>query len=182
MIIGLMGEMGSGKDEAFVQLKKLNVDVVRYAFGDEIKKVVQKAWNIPRTDMVRKPSHVRELLQIVGTNLVRDQIDEYQWIRKTNESIIRNDDAHRTGTRTCKHIIITDVRFLNEVKWIQDDLGIIIRINRKDNKISSSTSKKHTSHRSENEWKTAKNVKFINNDGTRKELGLKLKQILEEEN
>lgn len=54
----------------------------------------------------------RAILQIVGTNIFRDRVDQQWWIKKLIERIKGNDS---------EFTIVTDVRFDNEVELIAED-------------------------------------------------------------
>lgn len=120
--------MGVGKDEAFKQLKlRMEDKVTRLSFADGLKDMVQKAWKIPKRDMQRKPDYVRKLLQIVGTNLFREQIDKDFWVKRILKVITDRELNERVSSHT-HHIVITDVRFVNEGVLIKELGGLVIRI------------------------------------------------------
>jgi hypothetical protein len=67
----------------------------------------------------------REVLQYIGTDLLRNQLHEDTWINATmlpydNDSLLHD----------IPNWIITDVRFPNEYKAVKDRGGIMIRVNR----------------------------------------------------
>ena len=86
---------------------------------------------------------VRNLLQIVGTDLIRNQLHSNAWVNalfsKYNKTFTGLDAANHfvknDGTSMELHYpnwIITDVRFPNEAQAIKDRGGFIIRVNRND--------------------------------------------------
>ena len=58
----------------------------------------------------------REVLQRIGTEVMRDSLDKDIWIRSLD---VRNEN---------QNVIIDDVRFENEVDWIHSKGGIVLRI------------------------------------------------------
>jgi len=74
---------------------------------------------------------VRELLQLVGTNAIRNVIHEDAWVNALmNQYGIRDIEYFKAFPDNYKlpNWIITDVRFPNEAKAIKDRGGIIIKI------------------------------------------------------
>jgi len=67
---------------------------------------------------INKNSTLREVLQIVGTDLLRDDFNSNIHVAMTMGNL-KNDN-----------IIFTDMRFPNELKAIKDRGGITIRVNR----------------------------------------------------
>ena len=140
IVIGLVGKAGSGKDTVFNLLKEMVPDkeVVRLAFGDEVKKEVADRHQIP-VELVEEQKEVfRIILQKWGTEYRRKQNERY-WIDKikTQVSFLRdNVDV----------VVLTDVRFLNEVDYVKDECnGFIIKV------IGSSRRVLPSDHRSEME-------------------------------
>lgn len=70
-----------------------------------------------------KTDITRALLQIYGTQIFRNRVDNDFWIKRTKERIINND---------ADIVIITDVRFPNEVDFMSSDKydTYTVRINR----------------------------------------------------
>ena len=143
IVIGLVGKAGSGKDTVFSLFQAMVPDkeFVRLAFGDEVKKEVSDHHAIPVEVIEENKDVFRGLLQKWGTDFRRKKNEKY-WIDKvrTEISFLRdNVDV----------VIITDVRFLNEVDYIKNECkGFIIRINGSEQRMLEST------HRSEIELDT----------------------------
>lgn len=179
MLIGIIGDMGCGKDEAYKQISK-RTDAVRLAFADRLKEVVAKAWKIPAKDMKAKPKYVRSLLQIAGTDLVRNQIDNKYWVRYLRNKITQDKKLKKRLESSTKHIIITDVRFKNEAAMIRREGGRIIRIVRgKKNKVRGKATSKQKVHESEMDLKNYIPDYVVFNDGTKKNLGDDLANVLD---
>lgn len=133
----------------------------------------------------------RELLQYLGTNLLRNQLHEDVWI---NALMSKYKPKICSGVTHCAlagkpeipcnlcpeypNWIITDVRFPNELKAIKDKDGISIRVNREDitgqNKLNP--------HNSETALDDYLFDYTIDNYGTIEQLKEKVKVILIKEN
>lgn len=139
MLIGLLSKKRMGKDTTadylvnkydFIKMtfaqplkdicKILFMFTDEQQYGDKLKEEIDPRWDIsPRT-----------AYQYIGTDLFRDQLDKimprigkdiwvYHLLLRYQETIKNN-----------KNIVISDVRFENEVKLIHDLGGIIIKIDR----------------------------------------------------
>jgi len=112
----------NGEKETIMNNKQC--DKERYEL--ELKTNWQTAYKHERT--------VRELLQLVGTNAMRNIIHEDVWVNALmNQYYIfpTYDDSTTDGNKwDYPNWIITDVRFENEAKSIEDRDGFIIRVNR----------------------------------------------------
>lgn len=114
----------------------------------------------------------REVMQVIGTDIMRDCIDNMIWINATMSDIYRSD---------CSVAIITDVRFIIEVDELLSRNNHIIRLSRD---VYQDT------HPSENELNdydfTRKNCYYIDNQNQsidyKNNLGIKaLNEILKKE-
>ena len=110
---------------------------------------------------INKNSTLREVLQIVGTELLREGFNKNVHVASTMANIKDKDN-----------VIITDVRFPNELEAVKSRGGITIRVNRPQ-LIS-----KDFEHESETSLDNAKFDYIIENDGTLLELIVKVRQIL----
>lgn len=132
--------------------------------------MVKQAWNFTDEQMLTKPPEVRSLLQIVGTDLIRNQIDPDFWVKKLyeeNKDLLEN-WLHDKNV----HICLTDARFLNELEWVRTLGGIVIRIIR--------AGIEQSSHISEIESASFKADFTIENNGTIEEYRDKIRFILKD--
>ena len=128
MIIGIAGKLGSGKDYICNNviipiLKNKDCAFLQMCFADQIKVNVMTKNNIDFEDVyVNKNKQTRTLLQTEGTELGRDLLGDDIWIRYFENwmSVYKS--------RGIDHFIVTDVRFQNEVEYIKQSGGILIRI------------------------------------------------------
>lgn len=176
MVIGLSGKARVGKDEVGFRMgykhgfiRRSFADAVRetsqalfgfsnnQVFGPE-KTVVDEYWNITPA----------QSFQIVGTDLIRNRYRDDFWIKRLQldiESILSED------------IVITDVRYPNELEWIVKSLGgIVIRINRKNRPDTG----RDPNHESEIALDDYRFDYYIDNDGTKEELYNKIDNIINE--
>jgi len=141
MIVGLVGFIGSGKGTAGDILNELGF--IKESFAGSVKDIASVMFGWPRhllegdTDESRKfreepdevwskrfgrPFTPREALQKVGTEVGRDLFHQDFWVQALDAKV-----------NFKKHYVITDVRFPNEINWIQENGGIIVEIQRGEN-------------------------------------------------
>ncbi len=125
----------------------------------------------------------RELLQYLGTDLVRNKLHENAWINATfskHKPEYKYNDNSKATVDSWHHTslpnwIITDCRFENEAKAIKDRDGLLIRVNRG---IYPNDPINIGVHESETSLDNYQFDHTINNNGTIDELIEKVKQIL----
>ena len=130
-LIGISGFARSGKDTFYERCKQIlrlsGEESKRYSFADELKnelnELLVKYTGISSfTEDNAEKEIVRPLLVTYGTD-VRRKLNQNCWIEKITTGV--DTDLHLN-----KYVFITDVRFLNEAKWIKSKGGILININR----------------------------------------------------
>lgn len=124
-IIGLSGYAGSGKDTVAAMLEGCKVK----KFAGKLKQVVGIMLNVPEACFELSEFKaeylpdwgmtVREFLQKLGTDAVRDNLHVDAWVKALFS------DLHHSS-----RWVITDVRFPNEAAAIKDRGGVVVRINR----------------------------------------------------
>lgn len=133
LVIGICGNARSGKDTfceyAKKFLSKKKVGAVRTAFADPLKKDLDdlcrhKIGISAFTKDTKEKEIIRPLLVAYGTDVIRG-IDENWWIDRLDKTV----ELH-------KHMelipIVTDVRYPNELRWIQEKHnGVCVHITRK---------------------------------------------------
>jgi len=122
---------------------------------------------------------VREFLQKLGTDAIRDGLHTNAWVNALMSDYKK--DLSECGTSKkgtvvkCSKYpnwIITDTRFPNEAQAIKDKGGLVIRVDRPGVKPIND----HPSEIGLDDWKFDY---VINNDGTLKDLTKKIKKVLE---
>jgi hypothetical protein len=198
MIFGLLGFINSGKGTVASTLVN-DCGFRQDSFASSLKDVCAVTFDWPRYMLEGDTKESREwreipdqwwseklgipdfsprlALQLIGTNTLRNHFNPDIWFLTLENRIRKNPD---------QHVVISDVRFPNEVKWIQDQGGILIRIARgpepvwyetalmanKGNSIANKvmTETYSAAHLSEWAWVGAKVDYRINNDGTMEDL------------
>lgn len=122
ILIGLMGKAGSGKTTtADILVKKYGFTKV--SFSDPLKQMLVKAGLLKKDEAFgEKTPLAREMLQKIGTDLIRNQIDQDFWVR-----LCRNKIA-ALSTNGIKKIVIDDVRFPNEYHMVKSLNGFVVKI------------------------------------------------------
>lgn len=129
MILGIAGKMFSGKDEAAATIQRLHPEFEIKKYAEKLKVIASLLTGIPRPDFEDREVKdrflpewgmtVREILQKLGTNAIRNGLHDGSWIL-----------ALFADLKESSHWIISDVRFENEVEAIKARNGKVIRINR----------------------------------------------------
>lgn len=169
IIIGLIGEKGSGKSTTAEYIAK-NMQFKELYFAERIKKIAEimgfpnesiygtqkdKAKIIPLFGI-----SFRQFAQYFGGDIMREDIGKKfpNWIHKKNiwVNLLKNDLKINPKI----NYVVSDVRYLNEAKMITEMGGVLVRINRKTKKD------KESDHLSEIEMKKIKCDYEINNNST----------------
>jgi hypothetical protein len=141
-LIGIIGLKQSGKDTAGTYLIEQH-GFSRYAFGDPVKQICKTLFDLSDEQLVnhklkeakdpRWGISPREMFQRIGTEFGQFELFKIfpelkkkikhreMWVKLFNEWLIKNQD---------KKVVITDVRFKHEAKYIKDSGGFNIKINR----------------------------------------------------
>lgn len=135
MIIGIHGKLGSGKDTAAKMLSSMlgSSEILKFAHGVKVASGVIAGTPISVQHTQEGKASIPEgfkitngeIQQLVGTELGR-LIDPNIWVLKVAKRVAKSDR---------KHVIISDVRFKNEVDWIYSQGGIVIKINGDPNNV-----------------------------------------------
>jgi len=126
-VLGITGYMGAGKDTLYEQIAgiKWPGNVARLAFADEIRFEIMEELNGGRhlSALYNKPYSptVRALMQWWGTDL-RRKVDPDYWVDRLRVQI--EESARDIDGVVC----ITDVRYDNEAKMIQEMGGKVAMV------------------------------------------------------
>lgn len=159
-IIGFMGKARSGKDtSADYFCEKYNT--TKIAFADSLKKRAMQEFGLTYDQCYGTEKEVvidkynkspREILQLMGTEWYRSIYEDF-WVECVFKKI-RNEMIRITSG-----IVISDVRFPNEVELINRLGGKVIEIRRNQEEI------KHNIHTSETSLNDTWGDVIIDNDG-----------------
>lgn len=131
-LIGIAGRAGSGKDTAGAHLVE-NHGFQQYAFADPIRAMLGALGAFPAGDLINRDTKEvvidwlgkspRQMAQTLGTEWGRELVHPQLWILMAQR---RWDAAKAAG----QSLVITDVRFENEVSWIKAQGGVVIYLDR----------------------------------------------------
>ena len=141
MIIGLIGFAGSGKG-TIADILVSKKGYTKLAFADAVKDATAAIFGWPRSLLEGDTAESREwreqkdewwsektgkhitprnMLQLMGTEIGRDMIHPDVWIY-----------AMERRMQLYPNVVIADVRFPNEMRFIQEKGGFIVRVKRGD--------------------------------------------------
>lgn len=133
MLIGLLGQAKSGKDTIATYLKE-NHGFHQLAFADKLKSVTKDLFGLSISQVYSQEGKMemifrygktpRTLLQEVGTAL--RNVHPSIWI-----DYVISEYVTRYLT-TNRHVVISDVRYINEVEAIKRADGKVVRVVRED--------------------------------------------------
>lgn len=175
--IGLHGFAGAGKDEVAKILAEYGYE--RKAFADVLREALyvlnpivtwdsySRAFRVQDIvdevgweDAKRNFDEIRRMLQVLGTEVGRQMIDQNVWV----DSVFKTLDPD-------KKYVFTDVRFKNEHQAIDSRLGTLIKIDRP----GVGPVNNHPSDQGlPDQWFDV----IINNDGSLKDLHTKVRDVL----
>ena len=195
MIIGISGKMGAGKDTLGDILCDLEPKYEVKRFSDKLKMIASllsgisaerfesqdfkqlgmpSVWNkhnsptTPYGDQHIRMS-VREFLQKIGTEAMRDNLHEDVWVN----ALFADYKERYYGSKNMPNWVITDVRFPNEANAILNRGGVMVKINRTD---TTGINRNHSSETALDGWRGFSYV--IDNNGTLEDLILHADSIL----
>ena len=171
-IIILSGKAQSGKNETAniikQELEKQNKKTVIIAYAKYLKDYVKEITNWDGLEET-KP---RELLQLIGVELIKNKIDENLLINRIKEDI----EIYKYFFDV---IIISDARFINEIEEIkkQNKNTTVIKIEGLENNLT----KKQKEHITETALNDYNNYDYtIENKNTKENLKKQITKIMEE--
>ena len=165
MIVGICGQAQNGKTTLANHLVK-KYGFVEVAFATPLKLACMHAFGFTHDQVFGKGKDItddywnitpRRALQFIGTNCFRRHLGKDFWITRAEIDIIK---LREKG----KSIVISDVRFPNELDLVKGYKGTTVRVIRPGHEITESN------HPSENSLEGIPTDFTIINDGTIKDL------------
>lgn len=176
MIIGLVGYIGSGKGTVGDILVR-DHQYYKFAFADALKDAVSQIFVWPR-GLLEGDSN--------ASRAFRERIDPW-WSHKFGYEVTPRLILQKMGTEACRHgiadniwiaalekriegyenVVISDVRFPNEIDFVRSAGGIILRVKRGEDPSIEERSKMHIS---ETAWNNIVPDATVTNNGTIEEL------------
>ena len=124
-IIGITGRAGSGKDTLANTMESEGFQ--RYSMAEPIKRGIEAMFGFNRdiwedrdvkeTDLDWLGRSPRYLAQTLGTEWGRDTVHSDLWLLLASKKLAE-----------CNQIIIPDIRFVNEAKWVVDNGGKVFEV------------------------------------------------------
>ncbi len=171
----ISGKARHGKDTIALDLKEIyeakGLKVINLAYGSYIKEYAKKISNWDGLEET-KP---RELLQELGTEVIRKKIDKDFFVRRICEDI-------KVYSYYFDIITISDARFPNELEWPNKMFDNVINIRVIRNGYDSILSEKEQKHLTEVALDEYNNYDYvIYNDGTLEDLKKKVSEVVRSE-
>lgn len=169
MKILVIGNTSSGKS-TFTNYIIKNKDFKEYALGDKLKEITFKILRLFNKDIssinelynVNTKNKYRKFLQIIGTEICRDSLGEDIWCEILYKKINQSDN-----------IIISDIRFLNELNFFKTKFNDCITIKI----IRDNISNEYLSHRSECEINKIETDYIIENNSSIEDFYKKIDEL-----
>lgn len=169
-IIIISGKARAGKDTTASFLKEIyNEKMISLQYGSYIKEYVKKISNWDGNEET-KP---RELLQQLGTNIIRKEIDEKFFIKKMIDDI-------KVYSYFFDIIVISDARFKIEIDDIRDNFSNVISINIERPNFDNGLTEEQKNHPSEIDLDDYNKFDYkLINDGNLENLKEKIERLVE---
>lgn len=169
-LIGLAGPAGCGKDTV-AQILCDTQEFRRISLADPIRQGIFTMLGIPEehlTDRELKELPMAELcgksprqaMQTLGTEWGRNLIDQHIWLKVAERKMEYISRLAETGNAYISGIVISDIRFPGEAKWLREQGGSIWHIRRPNNPNATKAA-----HESEIPLIPEEGDSFIINDG-----------------
>ena len=124
-LLGIVGKARCGKDTVADQI--IGNGYVKRAFADPIYRIADEMFGIDSRNIPDKDKEtvipkwglsLRQMLQIIGTEMGRDLISQDIWLKRMDDELEHN------------NVVISDIRFDNEAMYIKKRGGLLIHVTR----------------------------------------------------
>lgn len=171
------GKARNGKDTICNYIKEIveekNLKIINLSFGSYIKEYVKKITGWDGSEETKET--VRTILQQVGTEVVRDNIDENFFVKRLIDDI-------KVYSYFFDIVTVSDARLVNEIEIPKAVFKDVVSINVERTNFESNLSLKEQKHRTETGLDNYNNYDYkIINSGTLEELKQKVENLIEGE-
>ena len=171
------GKARHGKDTTCLFIKELCEDkglkVINLAYGNYIKEYVKKITGWDGSEETKQT--VRSMLQLVGTEIVRDNIDEDFFVKRLCDDI-------KVYSYFFDIITVSDARLPNEIDIPKKYFNNVTSINIERHNFETNLSTTEQKHRTEIGLDNYDNYDYkIINDSNLEDLKIKVEKIIEGE-
>jgi len=120
MILGLAGLKGSGKDTVYQIIKEIDEEYIKLAFANPIKNKIFEIFQIDEHtyDVLKRQQYWRHIFREIG--MLMREYDENQFIKYVEKNLTNK-------------VVITDIRFMNEIYFLKKQNAILIKVKRFNN-------------------------------------------------
>lgn len=182
-LIGLTGPAGCGKDTVARFLCDTQ-EFRQISLAEPIKLGIVAMFGIPMEyltdrELKEQPLKIlggkspRQVMQTLGTEWAREMVDEDIWINIAQQQIDYNNQLTAANNLYLRGIVISDIRFESEAKWLRDQGGELWHIRRTNNPHAV-----NTNHESEKQVKPLCSEPFIVNHGSIDQLHDQIAQLM----
>lgn len=193
ILVGIIGKMGSGKTTVARYLIE-NYNFMKISFADPLKKMLLDVGILSYNELYpTKTPYARKMLQTIGTDIIRNKIDQDYWVKKFKEKVIEicqlykpveNNDGNIVSKPAEVRLVVDDIRFPNEFFCVASELnGKIIKVVRNNNNCYNNFEESFHLHESERYIDMLPYDYLIDNNGSLKNLqdviNLTITKILE---
>ena len=168
-IIILSGKARAGKDTTMNFLNEIYNNIIQLQYGSYIKEYAKKISNWDGSEET-KP---RELLQQLGTNIIRENIDNKFFVKKMIDDI-------KVYSYFFDTIVISDARFKIEIDDIKNTFNNVIAVRIERPNFDNGLTLEQKKHPSEIDLDDYNKFDYkLTNDGTLEDLKKKVEKLVE---
>lgn len=182
-LIGLAGPAGCGKDTV-AQILCDTQEFRRISLADPIRQGLASMLEIPDYHFIERElkeqpmaelggKTPRQAMQTLGTEWGRNCIDQHIWLKVAERKMAYIRAMAAGGNARINGIVISDIRFPGEAKWLREQGGSIWHIRRPNNPNATKAA-----HESEIPLIPEEGDSFIINDGDLDDLFLQISTLI----
>ena len=127
LVIGVVGKKGAGKTAMTQAMEEITAgrNIYCVAFGDALKQMLINAGMVTYDQVYRRKTGLsRWLMQKIGTDIFRNQIDPWFWVKRTKARLREIAESEPEAI-----VIIHDVRFPEEADLVTKSFnGYLVRV------------------------------------------------------